>query len=166
MKITEHLKKLMEFGKASVWAGIMAIILSLFMKSIQIYLVFITNLVLFVALLVILKKVKNFSTSLERVEDIIDVSDKIKKGDFNVDISYNSVVNDEYNKIIMNLLLIKDNNKRILIDVENALLLISKGVYETRLNRDNYEGDYKEFIDIINKSFDERQKLYEEINKK
>lgn len=138
---------------------LLAIGISFFVKSIQVYILFLVGLILIFSVFYTLRKISKLEKRAGKIHDIIVKSGEIKDGNLSIDIPYEIEAGDEYNKVAINLSLIKNTNRRLLTDIENIFLLTKKGYKEVEINSKNYNGEYRELIEMINKSLEKQENL-------
>ncbi len=145
--------------------GVIVIIIGFILIDVSVYLILLIAIVLFLVLLFILFKLNKFFEEIKKIAKLIEITDKLKDCNLDFEVDYEIDSTSKYSKATINLLIIKDTNKRLLNDIENAVTLMNKNDFTIRLNEDYYKGDYKEFIKFLNSSFDEREKTFNDIKK-
>ncbi len=166
MKTLNTLRDISKFLKILLFATVLVILLAVVLIDTYVYLALFIAVILFLVLVLALHKLNKFLNKLKKMITIIEMTEKLKDGELDYELDYETNGMTEYDQVATNLILVKENNKRLLNDVENVLLLLKKNDFSVRLNENYYVGDYKKFVKFLNDFFDEREDYYKLISKK
>ncbi|MCL1924357.1 MAG: methyl-accepting chemotaxis protein [Defluviitaleaceae bacterium] len=100
---------------------------------------------------------------VSKLKELINASDLLSKGNFNVDIVYNVHKKDAVNELAINLTILRDTLKRIFKEIDNLGILHDRGEIDRIVESDNYRGLYREAVVSISKMAGTYKQMTEDV---